>query len=132
QFAVGREAVNALAGRTAITFARTLAGNAAEELALGVLAAALVPVIARDGHVFLTGHPDDVGVRESERTARNPVVSGTPERMAVHLPKEDRLAVPGGLLPGLPQVRHPRNLGPLVLGLVGLDKRLHVGELLGT
>src|SRR5206468_107686 len=82
QLAVGGEAVDALAGRAALALARPLVGDGAEEFALAVVAAALIPVVGGDGHILLGGHPNDFGVGEGERTARDPVVSGTAQRVA--------------------------------------------------
>src|SRR5207244_923596 len=46
--------------------------------------------------------------------------------------EEDRLALLGGELPRLPQVRQPGDLGPLVFALVGFDQGLEVVELIGA
>src|SRR5206468_1556744 len=46
QLAVGRETVDPLAGIAVLALARPLVGDLAEELAFGVVAAALVPVVS--------------------------------------------------------------------------------------
>src|SRR5262249_25241471 len=109
-----------------------LVGDAAEELAHGIIPTALVPVVAGDGNEMLIGPADDLGIGESERTARDAVVSGTAERMAVHFPKQDRLTLRGGELAGLPQIGLPADLCPLVLARTGLDEGEQLVELLGT
>src|SRR5262249_59614109 len=113
----------------AVALARPLVGDLAEEFPLVVLAAALVPVVGDDGYELVAGHADDVLVGERERTARDAVVSDTAERVAVHLPQEDRLALGGGPLPGLPQARQPGDFRPAVLARLRLDERVQRGEL---
>src|SRR5205085_373576 len=55
------------------------------------------------------------------RTARDPVVSDTAERVPVHLPEQDGLAGPGGLPPRLPEVGPPGDGRPAVLARRGAD-----------
>src|SRR6185369_3707142 len=93
QLAVGGEDVDALPCRAALALAWALIGDLAEEFTLGVLLAALIPVVAGHGHKLLLGHADHFGVGECGHTAHDAVVSGTAERMAVHLPKENRFAL---------------------------------------
>src|SRR5205823_9098335 len=101
------KAIDALPRRAACALARPLVGDAAEKLPFGIIAAALVPVVAGDRDVLLVRHADDVRVRERERTARDAVVSGTAERMAVHFPQDQGLALGGGFRAGLPEARQP-------------------------
>src|SRR5262249_16330729 len=130
QFAVGGEDVDALPRGAASAFAWALVGDGAEELALGVVAAALIPVVGADGDEILCGPPDDLGVGEGERTARDPVVSGTAERVPVHLPQEDGLALLRGQLAGAPQVGQPGDGGPRLLGLARFDDLAEFVEVL--
>src|SRR5262249_60763054 len=69
--------------------------------------------------------------REGQPPARHAVVSGAAERVAIHLPQEDRLAFLRRELARLPQARLPGDQRPLVLALAGLDERLQFLELLG-
>src|SRR5690606_29491170 len=48
-----------------------------------------------------------------ERTAHHDVVSTAAQRISVHLPKQQRLVLFGGQLPGLQEIGLPRNLEPL-------------------
>lgn len=86
EFAVRRQAINALAGRTPFALSRTLVGHAAEKPPLGVLAAALVPVVGDDRDEVVFDDLLNVVIGEGERTARDSVVSGAAERVPVHLP----------------------------------------------
>jgi len=95
QFAVRRQAVNALTRRTAVALARALVGDLAEKLSFGVFAPALIPIIGSDRYIRFPREFDDLIVGKSERTARDSVVSGTAQRVTVHFPKEDRLTLLG-------------------------------------
>src|SRR5262249_44086017 len=59
---VGGEAVNTLSRTAARTLAAGGVGDLAEELALPVLPAALVPVITGYGDVLFVGHADNVAI----------------------------------------------------------------------
>src|SRR4029079_15228566 len=108
-----------------------LVGDGTEELALCVIAAALVPVVGGHRHVIVGRHADDVRIGERERTARDAVVSGTPERMPVHLPQENRLALLPRDAAGLREVHQPRDRRPRFFPWTRLDERLEFGELVG-
>ena len=107
-----------------------LLGHAAEKGALGVTAPALIPIVAGDGDEFLADELDDFLIGESERTARDAVVSGAAERMAVHLPQQDGLALCRGLSPRFPQVRQPGDAVPARFFLRRLDQQMQIGELI--
>src|SRR5262249_35017015 len=130
QLAVRRQAVDSLPGGTALTLARPLVGDLAEELADGIVAAPLVPVVGTDRHEVLRRHADDFSIGESGLTARNHVVSTTAERMAVHFPEQDRLPLCRGLLACLPEIGLPGNAGPPVLAGLRLDHGPQTVELI--
>src|SRR5262249_59691845 len=88
-------------------------------------------VVGADGDELLAGQADHFLVGEGERTARDPVVSGTAERVAIHLPQQDRFAEPGGLPASLPEVGPPGDGGPCVLVGGGPDDRPQAGHLHG-
>src|SRR5262249_3326155 len=98
-----RQAGDPLPRAAAGTLARALVGHLAEEGALVVVPAALIPVVPGHGDERLFGQADDLGVGEGERTARDAVVSGTAERVPVHLPQQDRLALRRRLPARIPQ-----------------------------
>jgi hypothetical protein len=118
--AAGGQAVDALASRSAFSLARSLVGNGAEELALGVFSPPLVPVVGGDGNELVAGETDDLGVGEDERTARDAVVSRAAEGVSVHFPQQDGLAFRGSQPPCLPQAGSPGNRQP---GFVAVARR---------
>src|SRR5207247_3375012 len=65
QLAGGRETINALAGRSAFPFLRPLVRDLAKESALGILAAALIPVVAGHRYILLPSHANDFRIGES-------------------------------------------------------------------
>src|SRR5438105_9159698 len=120
--AAGRENVDALPSRAAFAFPRPLVGDLAEELTLVVVAPPLVPIVSGHGNERFSSKSDECRVGEGERPARHTIVSGTAERIPVHFPEKDRLALRRRLLARLPKIRQPRNLIPFVFGCTGLDQ----------
>ena len=131
ELAGGRENVHALPRGAALAFTRSLVGDFAEELPLGVLTAALIPVITGHRDELLLGQTNDIRISKSEHTAHDAIVSDAAERMAVHLPKQNRLALGGGLGPRLSQARQPGDLQKLLFIGARFDQRTKVGKLLG-
>src|SRR5262249_10586062 len=119
-----------LARSAAGASSRALVGDLSEKLSLGVLTAALVPVVAGHGHEVLLDEALNLRIGKGELPAHDAIVSGAAQQAAVHLPPEDRAALRGRLLPGLPEVRQPGNLGPFCLAGVRLDDRMNGGEFL--
>jgi hypothetical protein len=91
-----------LASRAANPFLGTLIGDLAKKLTLGVLASALIPVVGDDRNEILLDDALNVVIGESERTARDSVVSSTAERMSVHLPQKNWLALGSGFFASFP------------------------------
>src|SRR5205085_2952785 len=90
--AAGGQAIDALPGRAAIVARAapsSLVRYPAEELALCVLAAPLVPIVAYHRDEMRPRQADDFRIGEGEHTARHAVVSGTTQRIAVHLPEQN-------------------------------------------
>src|SRR5262249_62192722 len=90
-------------------------GDLAEEGSLVVVAAALIPVVAGHGDERLPGQADEVRIGEGKHTARDTVVSGAAQRVPVHLPEQDRLALRRRLPARLPQAGLPGARRPPVL-----------------
>jgi hypothetical protein len=59
----------------------------AKKTAFVVIAPPLIPIVACHRDELFLSQLDDGWVAESERTARYAIVSGTPQRMAVHFPQ---------------------------------------------
>src|SRR5262249_51911919 len=87
-------------------------------------------IIAGDGNEAGVGQADDFRIGENERTARDAVVSGTAERMTIHLPHQDRLTLLRGLSPRFPEIDLPQDLFPLLLYRLWLDQPVQFFELI--
>jgi hypothetical protein len=122
ELALRSQAVDTLASRAVFSCARSLVGYLAEKGALGIPAPALVPIVANDRDKLFIGKADDLRIGKSERTARDAVVSGTSQRIAVHLPEENRLVLGLGLVARLGQIGKPVDFQPFFLAWMGRDQ----------
>ena len=111
-----------------MTLLWSLIGDFTEKLTFSILAAALIPVVGDDRDEIVFDDLLDIIVGECERTARDSIVSSTAERMPVHLPQKNRLALGRCFLASLPQVGLPADLEPFVVLFGRRDGRLHRGE----
>ena len=89
----------------------------AQELPFYVVLALQAGIVHCHRHESLIQKPNDLGIGEYERTARDAIVSHASKGMSVHRPDENRLSLPRRLLPAFPEFSEPIHLCPRFLGL---------------